>query len=488
MYAASMAKTSFVYLFGIGQTPTGPAELLGGKGAGLAHMASLSIPVPPGFTLSTDTCVYYYAHEQAYPEGLQREVLEAMAQVERSVGRQFGLAENPLLVSVRSGSRKSMPGMMDTVLNVGLNDDTVQGLGHQSGNRRFALDAYRRLLTMYGDVVLSVERRHFDDALRRVKSQLGDPRMPDPNVPEQALETLVEEYKALIQEHTGSPFPQDVQAQLWGAIGAVFRSWQNPRAISYRRMNGYPDSWGTAVNVQSMVFGNLGDDSGSGVAFSRDPSTGENVLYGEYLPNAQGEDVVAGIRTPLSISRRGAVDSAKAQTLEATMLTVYQALSERVRELEKHRQDMQDIEFTVERGKLWILQTRSGKRTVKAAVRIATDLVSEGLIGKTDALHRVEASALDQLMHPVLEAPEKLALSGIRPLAKGLPASPGAASGLIVLHPEDAEAKASKGLSVVLLRNETSPDDIRGMKAAKGILTATGGMTSHAAVVARGHG
>ncbi len=483
-----MAKTRDVHLFGVGSTPAGQPELLGGKGASLAYMANLGMPVPPGFTLSTEVCAHYFAHEGAYPSGLKDEVAQALAKVEHHVGRRFGHADQPLLLSVRSGSRKSMPGMMDTVLNVGLNDETVEALAVQSGNRRFAWDAYRRLLTMYGDVVLGVERRTFDEALLRLKTRLGDSRMADPLVPGDALVTLVDEYKKLIHEHTGKPFPQDVQAQLWGAIGAVFKSWNNPRAVSYRRMNGYPDSWGTAVNVQSMVFGNLGDDSGSGVAFSRDPSTGENILYGEYLPNAQGEDVVAGIRTPFAISKRAAPVRAQENTLEATMPATYQALCERVEELEKHRRDMQDVEFTVERGKLWVLQTRAGKRTAQAAVRIASDLVKEALISEMEAVERVDATSLDQLMHPVLQAPELLATQGIHPIAKGLPASPGAATGQIVLHPEDAEAKASKGLSVVLVRNETSPDDIRGMKAAKGILTATGGMTSHAAVVARGMG
>ncbi|MCB9667416.1 MAG: pyruvate, phosphate dikinase [Myxococcales bacterium] len=488
MYASCMEKNTYVYLFGVGETLTAGAELLGGKGAGLAQMASMGMPVPPGFTLSTEVCGHYYANDHAYPPELVDEVARALGLLEQGVNRRFGDAHDPLLLSVRSGSRVSMPGMMDTVLNVGLNDKTVEGLAQKSGDRRFAFDAYRRLLTMYGDVVMGVERRKFDEALRRAKIRLGDARMADPDIPESTLAALVDEYKAIIRSSTGQAFPDDVHAQLWGAIGAVFRSWKNPRAISYRRMNGYSDSWGTAVNVQSMVFGNLGDDSGSGVAFSRNPSTGENALYGEYLPNAQGEDVVAGVRTPYAISRSAAPKELEHQTLETISPKMYEALCKRVGELERHRRDMQDVEFTVERGKLWILQTRAGKRTGRAAVRIACELINEGLINQTEAISRIDAASLGQLMHPVLDTPEQLAKTGIYPLGRGLPASPGAASGQIVLQPASAEVKAAKGLDVVLVRNETSPDDIRGMKAARGILTATGGMTSHAAVVARGMG
>ncbi|QQR92024.1 MAG: pyruvate, phosphate dikinase [Myxococcales bacterium] len=473
---------------GTSESKPGDPSLLGGKGAGLSEMASLGLPVPPGFTLSTALCTEYYANDKRYPESLREQVGKALSAVEKVVKRRFGDPGNPMLVSVRSGARVSMPGMMDTVLNVGLNDETVEGLGRKHGDMRFALDAYRRLLMMYGDVVLGAERRAFENELVNVKTKFGDARMPDPKVPEEALRELIVSFKSIIREQCGVPFPQDPQQQLWGAISAVFDSWMNPRAKSYRRMYNFPEHWGTAVNVQTMVFGNLGNDSGSGVVFSRNPSNGDKHIFGEYLQNAQGEDVVAGTRTPSTIRTRDGSGESNKSSMEMLAPQGFSELLTLIEKLEKHRRDMQDIEFTLEQGKLWILQTRSGKRTGEAAVRIATDLVAEGLISKDEAVLRVEPAALDQLMHPVLPGPKELSKKGIEAMAKGLPASPGAACGQIVLTPEEAESRAAKGMSVVLVRNETSPDDIRGMKAAVGILTATGGMTSHAAVVARGMG
>jgi pyruvate,orthophosphate dikinase len=471
----------FVYLFGGGRKD-GRAEmkdLLGGKGANLAEMARLGLPVPPGFTISTEVCTYYYAHGRTYPPGLRREVARALAHVERAVGRRFGDPADPLLVSVRSGARASMPGMMDTILNLGLNDATVEGLIRTTGNPRFAYDCYRRFVQMYGDVVLGLkpaskeEEDPFEIALQEKKRARGV-RL-DTELDAEALRELVGEFKALIKMRRGVLFPEDPEEQLWGAIGAVFGSWMNERAIVYRKLNGIPETWGTAVNVQSMVFGNLGDDSGTGVAFTRDPATGENRFYGEFLMNAQGEDVVAGIRTPLAISE-----------LARANPKVYAQLVKIRRTLERHYRDMMDIEFTIERGKLYMLQCRVGKRTGVAAIRIALDMVRERLIKPREALLRVEPEQLNQLLRPAFRAAEKeRAIAEGRRLARGLNAGPGAASGKIAFHADDAVARAARGEKVILVRIETSPEDIRGMAAAEGILTARGGMTSHAALVAR---
>ncbi|MAQ19602.1 MAG: pyruvate, phosphate dikinase [Sandaracinus sp.] len=463
-------------------------DLLGGKGAGLNVMRSLGIPVPPGFTLTTEVCNHFRTHEGSFPEGTEDQVRAALAAVEKEVGRGFGDAAKPLLVSVRSGARASMPGMMDTILNLGLTDETVEGLASGSGDRRFAFDAYRRLLQMYGDVVLGVEHAEFEEVLGGLKRELGNPRMLDSEMPVDGLEELVRRYKKLIADQGTIPFPQDVWAQLWGAVGAVFRSWDNQRAIRYRRMQGFSDDWGTACTVQAMVFGNMGMTSGSGVCFTRNPSTGEKVLYGEYLPNAQGEDVVAGIRTPLNITAAGAPPGREDETLERQMPEVFQSIVALCEKLEAHYGDMQDVELTVERGKAWVLQTRTGKRTAHAAVRIAKELVDEGVLTREQALLKVDAGVLDQLLHARLPTPDELAAQGVHPAASGLPASPGAATGKIVFDADEAERLAGEGTDVILVRRETSPEDIHGMKAAQGIVTATGGMTSHAAVVARGLG
>lgn len=462
-------------------------DLLGGKGAGLAEMTRLGIPVPPGFTLTTDVSLHFRQNDGAYPEGVREAVATAMQGIESAQGKGFGASTNPLLVSVRSGARASMPGMMDTILNLGLNDTTVVALADASGDRRFAFDAYRRLLTMYGDVVLGVAHHEFERRLAELKAAEGDASMMDSALSPEALERLCNTYKKVISD-AGPAFPQDVSDQLWGAIGAVFRSWDNVRAIRYRKMQGISDEWGTACNVQAMVFGNLGETSGSGVAFTRNPSTGERILYGEYLSNAQGEDVVAGIRTPLALTTQAAAPGRENETLERKQPEVFAAIVAHCAQLESHFGDMQDVEFTIERGRAFILQTRTGKRTAHAAVRIAVELVREGAIDHEAALLKVDPAALEQLLHARLPDPDDLAKKGIHPIAGGLPASPGAATGQIVFDADQAEAWKAAGKDVILVRRETSPEDIHGMKAAEGILTATGGMTSHAAVVARGLG
>ncbi len=476
--------TKWVYSFGDGAAE-GRADmknLLGGKGANLAEMASLGLPVPPGLTITTEVCTYYYDNGHSYPAELEGELDAAIAQIEASVGAKFGDASNPLLVSVRSGARVSMPGMMDTVLNLGLNDETVEGLAEQSGDRRFAYDSYRRFIQMYSDVVLEVEHHHFEELLEILKEENG--YTLDTDLKAEDWENLVGQYKAKVEEELGRPFPQSVQDQLWGAIGAVFGSWMNQRAITYRRLHDIPAEWGTAVNVQAMVFGNMGDDSATGVAFTRDPSTGAKRFYGEFLVNAQGEDVVAGIRTPQNLTRQARMDAGSDDlSMEEIFPEVYAQLVDVYKKLEAHYRDMQDIEFTVQQGKLWMLQTRSGKRTAKAALQIAIDMVEENLIDKEEAIKRIEPSSLDQLLHPTLDPKAEKNI-----IARGLPASPGAASGEIVFNSDEAEKLAGEGKSVILVRVETSPEDIHGMHAAKGILTSRGGMTSHAAVVARGMG
>ncbi len=464
-----------------------PKDLLGGKGAGLRTMASLGIPVPPGFTISTATCAYWNEHK-AYPAGLESAVHSKLAEVEKELSRGFGSDSAPLLLSVRSGAAVSMPGMMDTILNLGLNDVTVDALAKQAGDPRFAYDAYRRLIAMYSDVVLGIEREIFERLLNEAKGRAGSPLMSDSELPAEALKDLVKAYAEVVERETSSPFPQDVTKQLWGAIDAVFRSWNNPRAIRYRRMQNITGLDGTAVTVQSMVFGNMGNDSGSGVAFTRNPSTGEKVLYGEFLNNAQGEDVVAGVRTPLPLSVAACAPGMEAQTLERSLPESYETFVRIAERLEESLRDLQDIEFTIEKGKVYILQTRNGKRTAHAAVKIASDMVDEGRLTPDEAILRVEANALEQLLHASLPTPEELKKQDILPLAQGLPASPGAAMGEIVFTADEAEFASSAGRKVILVRRETSPEDIHGMKASEGIITATGGMTSHAAVVARGLG
>ncbi len=476
-----MAK-KYVYAFGAGGAE-GRADmrnLLGGKGANLAEMSNLGLPVPVGFTLTTDVCTAYYANERRYPASLEREVRRHLKQVEREMGRTFGDAQHPLLVSVRSGARVSMPGMMDTILNLGLNDDTVQGLILASGDPRFAYDSYRRFVQMYGDVVLEVDKALFEAEIEKAKTSHGVELDTDLGAHEWA--DLVRIFKEIVQAQTKQAFPEDPGDQLWGAVGAVFGSWMNERASVYRDFHNISSEWGTAVNVQSMVFGNMGDDCATGVAFTRDPSTGERCFFGEYLVNAQGEDVVAGIRTPQPINVASKQDSSL-PSLEEQMPKVYRDLERIYRKLEKHYRDMQDIEFTIERGRLWMLQTRTGKRTAAAALRIACEMVDERLISKSEALQRVDAEQLDQLLHPRFDPSAARTV-----VAKGLPASPGAATGQIVFTAATAETWAEEGKDVILVRVETSPEDIKGMLAAKGILTARGGMTSHAAVVARGWG
>src|SRR3954467_10729055 len=480
--APEMAK--WVYTFGDGAAE-GASEmrnLLGGKGANLAEMANLGLPVPPGFTISTEVCTFFYANNKAYPKELEAQVKAALEHVARITGKKFGDAKNPLLVSVRSGARASMPGMMDTVLNLGLNDVTVEALAKSSGDARFAYDSYRRFITMYSDVVLGVGHEHFEEILELHKDQKGLTLDTDLTADDWA--ELIKRYKTRVKEENGEDFPQDPQQQLWGAIGAVFGSWMNTRANTYRRLHNIPESWGTAVNVQAMVFGNMGDTSATGVAFTRNPSTGERALYGEFLINAQGEDVVAGIRTPQEITEaaREAANSDK-PSMEQTMPEAYAELTRIYRALEKHYRDMQDLEFTVEKGKLWMLQTRSGKRTVHAALRIAVELANEGVVSREEAVTRIDPGSLDQLLHPTIDPKAERTV-----LATGLPASPGAASGEIVFNSEEAEAAKKAGRKVILVRVETSPEDIHGMHAAEGILTTRGGMTSHAAVVARGMG
>jgi pyruvate,orthophosphate dikinase len=473
-----------VYAFGGGKAE-GRADmrnLLGGKGAGLAEMAHLGVPVPPGFTITTEVCTYFYQNRKTYPKELKAKVDAALAEVGRITGKKFGDEENPLLVSVRSGARASMPGMMDTVLNLGLNDATVAALAKKSGDRRFAYDSYRRFVTMYADVVLGIGHDHFEEILDEHKERNG--YTLDTDLEAGDWEELVSVFKQRIEQETGAAFPQDPQAQLWGAIGAVFSSWMNQRAITYRRLHGIPESWGTAVNVQAMVFGNMGETSATGVAFTRNPSTGEKKLYGEFLINAQGEDVVAGIRTPQEITEAARQEAGSDKpSMEAALPQAFAELKRIYAALERHYRDMQDLEFTVEQGKLWMLQTRSGKRTAGAALRIAVELAQEKLISREEAVMRVDPAALDQLLHPTIDPEAERNV-----IATGLPASPGAASGEIVFSSEDAEAFSSQGRKVILVRVETSPEDIHGMHAAEGILTTRGGMTSHAAVVARGMG
>lgn len=480
--------TQYVYRFGGGVDDASPRgvsgdkTLLGGKGANLDGMAAIGLPVPPGFTITTEMCTRYYADGETYPDSLRAEVATGIAHIESVTGNGFGSTENPLLVSVRSGARVSMPGMMDTVLNLGLNDQTVEALARVSGDERFAWDSYRRFIQMYSDVVLGLDHDAFEDALEIIKEDNG--YYLDTELGANHWRELVGEYKRLVEEQWGKPFPQDVNEQLWGAVSAVFGSWQSERAKVYRRLNAIPGEWGTAVNVQAMVFGNMGEASATGVAFTRNPSDGTRAYYGEYLINAQGEDVVAGIRTPQYLTLAAREEAgAKPLSMEEAMPETYGELARVFDLLEGHYRDMQDIEFTVERGKLWMLQTRSGKRTAKAALKMAVDMAEEGLITEEEAVARVDASALDQLLHPTLD-PE--ATRDV--LTKGLPASPGAASGIIVFDADTAEKKAADGVDVILVRTETSPEDIHGMHAAKGILTARGGMTSHAAVVARGMG
>ena len=476
--------TQWVYSFG-GGSADGDASmknLLGGKGANLAEMSSLGLPVPPGFTVTTEACNHYYAQGQTYPADLTEQVKAGLAKVEGIVGKTFGDASNPLLVSVRSGARASMPGMMDTVLNLGLNDETVEGLAALSGDRRFAFDSYRRFITMYSNVVLGLGHDHFEEVLDDHKDRLGV--TVDTDLSAKDWEKVVADYKQVVERNLGHAFPQDPHDQLWGAVGAVFTSWMNDRAKFYRRMHDIPESWGTAVNIQSMVFGNMGETSATGVAFTRNPSTGEAKLYGEFLINAQGEDVVAGIRTPQSLTRAGREEMGEtALSMEEAMPDVFGQFVEVVGRLETHYRDMQDIEFTVEQGRLWMLQTRNGKRTAKSALKIAVELAAEGVISEEEAVSRVEPAALDQLLHPTLDPNAARSV-----VAQGLPASPGAATGKIVFDADEAERLAQLGEAVILVREETSPEDIHGMHAARGIVTARGGMTSHAAVVARGMG
>jgi len=486
-----MSKRVFFFGDGKAEGDSKRKDLLGGKGLGLVEMTALGLPVPPGFTISTEVCVDYM-HSKVIPAEVMQAVEESLARVEASLGAKLGDAANPLLVSVRSGARASMPGMMDTILNLGLNDATAEGLAKRTADPRFAYDAYRRFLTMYSDVALGLSRQPFDEALERVRTKVATARgidvthsnseelkrkVPDSDIPAEDLRALVTELKALVKKETGKDFPTDAREQLRGAIEAVFRSWNNHRAVVYRRMQDIPDSWGTACTIQAMVFGNLGETSATGVAFTRNPSTGEKKLFGEWLPNAQGEDVVAGIRTPQEI------DGDSADTLEKKMPAAYKTLADICTRLEGHFKDMQDLEFTIQTGKLYMLQCRNGKRTGRASIRIAVDQVREKLITQEEAVLRVDPQSIDQLLHPALDAKAEKKL-----LAKGLPASPGAASGHIVFDADEAEKKAAQGIPVILVRIETSPEDIHGMKAARGIITARGGMTSHAAVVARGMG
>ena len=482
--AAKPAKGKWVYGFGGGKAAgrASMRNLLGGKGAGLAEMAHLGLPVPPGFTITTEVCSYFYDNGKAYPKDLKAQVDAALAEVGRITGKKFGDGENPLLVSVRSGGRASMPGMMDTVLNLGLNDVTAVALAEKSRDRRFALDSYRRFITMYANVVLGIEHHHFEEILDDHKDRNG--YTLDTDLSADDWDTIIDRYKERVEEESGKPFPQDPHAQLWGAIGAVFGSWMNQRAITYRRLHAIPESWGTAVNVQAMVFGNMGETSATGVAFTRNPSTGEKKLYGEFLINAQGEDVVAGIRTPQEITELARREAGSQNpSMESAMPEAFAELTRIHGALERHYRDMQDLEFTVEQGKLWMLQTRNGKRTAPAALRIAVELANEKLITKDEAVARIDPSALDQLLHPTIDANAERKV-----LATGLPASPGAACGEIVFSSEDAETLKNQGRKVILVRAETSPEDIHGMHAAEGILTTRGGMTSHAAVVARGMG
>ncbi len=474
----------WVYSFGGGgaEGDASMKNLLGGKGANLAEMSSLGLPVPPGFTITTEACNSYYAEDRQYPADLAAQVAGGIGHIETITQKTFGDAANPLLVSVRSGARASMPGMMDTVLNLGLNDTTVEGLAKLSGDRRFAFDSYRRFIQMYSNVVLGLDHHSFEEILDDHKDRLGID--VDTALTAKDWETIVAEYKQAVERELGAPFPQDPQEQLWGAVGAVFQSWMNDRAKFYRRMHDIPESWGTAVNIQSMVFGNLGETSATGVAFTRNPSTGEAKLYGEFLINAQGEDVVAGIRTPQSLTKAAREEMGdRNPSMEEALPTVFAEFRDVAARLERHYRDMQDVEFTVEQGRLWMLQTRNGKRTAKAALKVAVDMAGEGLITEAEAVSRIDPSALDQLLHPTI-SPDAVRTV----IAKGLPASPGAAVGAIVFSSEDAEKRGAAGEAVILVRHETSPEDIKGMHAARGIVTARGGMTSHAAVVARGWG
>ena len=476
--------TKWIYSFGVGWADGGAADknLLGGKGANLAEMSGLGLPVPPGFTLTTEVCTAYYENGETYPTGLQDQVAAALAAVEKIVGATFGDNTNPLLVSVRSGARASMPGMMDTVLNLGLNDSTVQALARESGNERFAWDSYRRFIQMYSDVVLGIDHYHFEELLEIHKENLG--LQLDTDLSSDELRQLVDQFKAKIKSEGGQAFPQDVSAQLWGAISAVFGSWQNVRAATYRRLHDIPASWGTAVNIQAMVFGNMGEDSATGVAFTRDPSTGERRFFGEYLINAQGEDVVAGIRTPQHLTKAARLEAKDDKpSLEEVMPKVFAELEIIYKRLEAHFRDMQDIEFTVQRDSLYMLQTRSGKRSANAAIKIAVEMAGEGLLSREEAIQRVDPNSLDQLLHPTLDPDANRQI-----MTRGLPASPGAATGKVVFSADQAESLAAQGEAILLVRIETSPEDIHGMHAARGILTSRGGMTSHAAVVARGMG
>ncbi len=476
--------TKWVYTFGDGMAEgaSGMKNLLGGKGANLAEMSNLGLPVPPGFTVTTEVCTDFYANGQSFPEDLAAQVNAALDHVGHLTARGFGDAVNPLLVSVRSGARASMPGMMDTVLNLGLNDETVLALARSSGDERFAFDSYRRFIQMYCNVVLDLDHHHFEDILEDYKERHGF--LLDTDLDADGWRAVVAAYKDKVEIAIGKPFPQDPHAQLWGAIGAVFSSWMNNRAVTYRRLNTIPEEWGTAVTVQAMVFGNMGDTSATGVAFTRNPSTGENALYGEFLVNAQGEDVVAGIRTPQNITEAAREEAMSDKpSMERVMPAVFAEFVRTTNLLERHYRDMQDMEFTVERGKLWMLQTRSGKRTAKAALRIAVDMANEGLIGRDEAVKRIDPASLDQLLHPTIDPTAARDV-----IATGLPASPGAACGEIVFNSDDAESLKTAGRPVILVRVETSPEDIHGMHAAEGVLTTRGGMTSHAAVVARGMG
>jgi len=476
--------SKWVYVFSKEMTD-GDADmrnLLGGKGANLAEMSKLGLPVPPGFTITTEVCNEFYANNKNFPDDLHGQVSDAIAKIESLVDNKFGSNENPLLVSVRSGARSSMPGMLDTVLNLGLNDKTVNGLAKKSGDERFAYDSYRRFIQMYSDVVLNIEHHYFEDILEDYKAENN--YLLDTDLNGADWKSIVALYKEKVREVIGKDFPQDVNEQLWGSISSVFLSWQNNRAITYRKLNDIPDQWGTAVNVQAMVFGNLDDNSATGVAFTRNPSNGINKFYGEFLINAQGEDVVAGIRTPQNITEEARIEAnSDSVSLEKLMPNIYQDLIGLANKLENHYLDMQDIEFTIQQGKLWILQTRSGKRTTSAAIKIAVDMFEQGIITKEVAISRIEPNSLDQLLHPTIDEREELNI-----IATGLPASPGAASGKIVFNADDAEKASNDGEKVILTRIETSPEDIHGMHAAQGILTTRGGMTSHAAVVARGMG
>lgn len=476
--------TKWVYTFGDGAAEgrAGDRNLLGGKGANLAEMCSLGLPVPPGFTITTEVCNAYYANGRTYPGALEADVVSALDHIGRITGRRFGDPSKLLLVSVRSGARASMPGMMDTVLNLGLNDETVEALAADSGDARFAYDSYRRFIQMYSDVVMGLDHEVFEEILEDEKASLGHEL--DTGLSAQEWQGVISLYKAKVEEELGKPFPQDPQEQLWGAIGAVFSSWMNNRAITYRRLHDIPESWGTAVNVQAMVFGNMGDTSATGVAFTRNPSTGDRQLYGEFLVNAQGEDVVAGIRTPQNITEAARIAAGSDKpSLQKLMPDAFQSFVDISDRLEKHYRDMQDLEFTIERGKLWMLQTRSGKRTAKAALKIAVEMARDGLITKEEAVARIDPASLDHLLHPTIDPKAARDVIGM-----GLPASPGAATGEIVFSSADAEDARAQGRKVILVRIETSPEDIHGMHAAEGILTTRGGMTSHAAVVARGMG